>query len=166
MGVFDPAWLKLHHRICDRYESVAFKDHSEHPDRDIDVVPVVARVLEQQLNTTPQKAAELASQLYASFTDFPVRSAVEESLRSKNPSIPDEGVTEIYEKMKRDFVGAEHWHVYFLYFVISYILASGDYGTTRGDYLMRIVLNKVPEDRGVLKIIKRTFRFASLKSEA
>lgn len=166
MGLFDPAWLRLHHRVCDRYEAIAFKHHSEHPDREIDVVAVVAGVLEQELKTTPRQAAGLANRLHASFGQFPVRSAVEESLRSKNPSIPDEGVTEIYEKMKEDFLGAEHWHVYFLYFVISYIVASGEYGSTRGDYLMRIALNKVPEERGLSKLIKRTFRFASfMKSE-
>jgi len=64
--------------------------------------------------------------------------------------------------MKKQFVEARHWHVYFVYFIISYILASGDFGTTRGDYLMRIVLNKVPEEKGLVKIFKRTFRFASM----
>ena len=63
--------------------------------------------------------------------------------------------------MKQDFLGAEHQHVYFLYFVISHLLASGDYGTTRGDYLMRIVLNQIPEDTSASKVVKRTFRFAS-----
>ena len=167
MGLFDPAWLRLHHRICDLYEVIAFKHYSEHPDREIDVVAVVSRVLEQELKTTPQRASELASQLHTSFNRFPVRSAVEESMRSRNPSVPDEAVTEIYEMMKRDFVEAEHWHVYFLYFVISYILASGDYGSTRGDYLMRIVFDPVPENRGVFKNIKRTFCLASFrKSES
>lgn len=163
MNLFKPAWLRLHHRICDLYEAIAFKHHSAHPDKEIDVVAVVSQVLEQELKTTPQMASELANELQASFHQFPVRTAVEESLRSRNPSIAEEGVTDIYEKMKKEFVGAEHQHVYFLYFVISYILASGDYGSTRGDYLMRIVLNQVPEDRGFMKIVKRTFRFASFK---
>jgi hypothetical protein len=163
MGLFDPAWLRLHHRICDLYEAIAFKDASEHPDREIDVVAVASRVLEQELKITPQRASELTSQLHASFNEFPVRSAVEESMKSRNPSVPDEGVTEIYEMMKRDFVEAKNWHVYFLYFVVSYILASGGYGSTRGDYLMRLVLNQVPEDRGFVKFVKRTFRFTSYR---
>ena len=163
MGLFDPAWLRLHHRICDLYEAIAFKDCSAHPDKEVDVVAVVSRVLEQELKITPQRASELASQLHTSFNEFPVRSAVKESMRSRNPSVPDEGVTKIYEMMKRDFVEAKHWHVYFLYFVISYILASGGYGSTQGDYLMRLVLNQIPEDRGLLKIAKRTFRFTSIR---
>lgn len=135
--------------------------HSKHPGQAVDVIAVVAQVLKQELNTTPEIAAGLANQIHKSFDQFPVRSAIEESLRSKNPSIPDQGVTQIYENVKKIFVGSEPRHVYFLYFVISYILASGDYGSTRGDYLMRIVLNQVPEDSGFLKFMKRTFRIVS-----
>lgn len=161
MRFFDPPWLKLHHRICDRYEAIAFRRLSEHSEGITDVVAVSAAALEKEIGIPTEEATALAKRLHADFRDFSVRAAIEDSLRSKNSEIPEEGITEIYEEIKQEFLGAEHWHVYFLYFVISFLLTMQDYGIERGDYLIRIVLNTVPEDNRILKVIKRTFRFAS-----
>jgi hypothetical protein len=34
MGWFDPPGLKLHRRICNQYEQIAFGDYAHNPDAD------------------------------------------------------------------------------------------------------------------------------------
>jgi hypothetical protein len=161
MGWFDPPWLKLHRQICDQYEEIAFRDHAQNPRAEIDVTGVVARVLQKELRMSAPDACTMTHDLYAAFLNFPVRSAVEESLRRQKPDIPDKGVDDIFLALKAKFLDTQYEHIYFVYFVISYLLAAGDYGITRGDYFMKVGLNAIPDDKSLSRLRKLTRRFAS-----
>jgi len=166
MGLFDPAWVKLHKRIADQYEELAFRDHARHPDQDADFVSIVSRILETELRTDPTSAQKMAAQLHDNFLSFPMKPAVEEFLRSQNPHIPDHGVEELFQAVKSRFLDTQYEHMYFLFFVISYLIAAGDYGITRGQYFMEIARGNIPEDKSRSKVRKRTRLFESfLKAE-
>ena len=161
MGWFDPPWLKLHRQICDQYEGIAFSDHAQKPDADIDITGVVARVLQKELRMTAPNARTMTDDLYAAFLNFPVRSAVEESLRRQKPEISDKDVDDIFLAVKSKFLDTQYEHVYFVYFVISYLLTAEDYGITRGDYLVKVGFNAIPDDQSLSRLRKLTKRFAS-----
>jgi hypothetical protein len=161
MGWFDPPWLKLHRRICNLYEQFACGDLAQNPEADIDIVGVMARVLEKELRLAAPASRKMADDFYATFRDFPVRSAFEDALRRQNPKIPDKGVDAIFLAGKKIFLDTPPEHKYFVYFVISYLLVDRNYGITRGDYFMKVCLNAIPEDKSLSKILRRTQQAAS-----
>ena len=86
---------------------------------------------------------------------------MKKELASKPGPIPaDSDIEELLGIMRRRFHIQSHWHVYFLNFVISYLFEKKDLGIERGDYLMRIALGTVPDEKGITKLLKRTLRFA------
>jgi len=161
MGLFTPKWLRFHHRICDRYEQIAFPLVIE-SDKDLANPTMIAgRILAEELALQPAEGAHLALQLYGEFQKLEIAAIMKKELASKPGPIPaDSDIEELLGIMRRRFHIQSHWHVYFLNFVISYLFEKKDLGIERGDYLMRIALGTVPDEKGITKLLKRTLRFA------
>lgn len=164
MLIFDPKWLKLHKRICYKYEKFAFAEHlkGNNSSRTM-IVSVVGKVLEDELSLSPDIAYIHALDLYESFRKFDIRPDLEITLRKNNPIIPDGEVDEICKEVKKKyFLTAKYEHMSFLFYTISTIIERRNLEINSSEYILKICTNEVPEDKSLLKLMKRTHRFAMM----
>lgn len=165
MGLFDPKWLKLHRRICDRYEKFAFKaDIEEGPPSRYRMVSVMGKVLESELSSLPEFAKIQAFDYLEAFQHFNMRDNFETALRKNNPEIPDAGVDEIFHEVKRQLLESEYEHMAYIFFTVAMLIDEKNLEINSAEYLLKIVTNEVPDDKGLLKIMKRTHRMAKMMS--
>lgn len=162
MGLFAPKWLRMHHRISDRYEQLAFSLVIERDKEIANATMIAGRIIAEELKIAPAEGAHIALQLYGSFQAFDVRDIIRKELLAKGGVLTDSQLDELLAEMKKRFHDPLRWHVFYLDFVISYLIERAGLGIDRGDYLMRIALRAIPDEKSFWKLTKRTLRFARL----
>lgn len=162
MALFAPKWLRIHHRLSDRYEQLAFSSVIESDKEIANATMIAGRIIAEELRIGPAEGAHIALQLYDSFQAFDVREVVRKEVIAKGGLLTESQLDDLLAEMKKRFHDPVRWHVFYLDFVISYLIERADVGINRGDYLMRIALRAVPDENGFWKLTKRTLRFARL----
>ncbi len=152
----------MHHRISDRYEQLAFSLVIESDKEIANATMIAGRIIAEELKIAPAEGAHVALKLYGSFQAFDVRDIIRKELIAKGGMLTESQLDEFLAEMKKRFHEPLRWHVFYLDFVISYLIERDDLGIDRGDYLMRIALGAVPDEKGIWKLTKRTLRFARL----
>lgn len=160
MGFLSPKWLQLHHRVSDRYEQLAFSSVIENDKEIANATLIAGRIIAEELKITPPEGARIALQLFDSFQTFDIREVIRKELIAKGGVLTEAQLDDLLFEMKRRFHDPLRWHVFFLDYVIGYLIDRADLGIERGDYLMRIALGTIPDEKGIWKFAKKTMRFA------
>jgi hypothetical protein len=153
MSFFKKSWKKLHKKAVQAYEDIAiplFIDAGG--DKPVDFKWVIQRVV-KRLNPamSAQEAARFVESNYALFKTFNVYDEIASECRARNPQIPDEGIKELYEALKRVYVEQMEEHNAFLTFIISRFIEPSAYNISRGAYFMEVAQGKAPKSGGVLR---------------
>jgi hypothetical protein len=163
MGIFDPKWLKLHRRVCDRYEKFAFKaEIEEGPPTRYRMVSVMGKVLESELSTSPEFSKVHAFDYLEAFKHFDIRDKFEFALRKNNPDIPDEGVDKIFHEVKRQLLESEYEHMSYVFFTIAMLIDEKKLEINSAEYLLKTVTNEIPESKNMIQTLKRAHRMAKM----
>jgi hypothetical protein len=101
-------------------------------------------VREHVPNLNHIEAEDFVRNEYKSFKDFSVRDEIAQALKRMNPNIPEVGVSEIFEAVRKRFNNPEREHEYFLFFVISRIIELQSLSISRGTYLLEISRGRIP----------------------
>ena len=153
MGFFKKSWKKLHKKACQAYEDIAIPLWIDGGvDKPVDSKWVIQRVV-KRLNPamSTQEAARFVESNYALFKTFNVYDEIASECRARNPQIPDEGIEELYEALKRVYIEKMEEHNAFLTFIISRFLEPGAYDISRGAYFMEVAQGNAPKSSGVLR---------------
>jgi hypothetical protein len=146
MGIFDSDWQRLHKKFSRDYELIALRNYERAPSSEAaNVFCIIAELISQNLpNLSPQEAAGFVDKEYRSFQNFDVSESIAHALKQMNPNVPETGVLEIFDAVRRHFLDPEREHEYFLFFVISKLIELQNLSITRGAYLIEISRGHIP----------------------
>lgn len=153
MGFFKKSWRKLHKKAVQAYEDIAIPLWIDGgSDEPVDYKWVIQRVV-KRLNPdiSTQEAARFVESNYVLFKTFNVYDEIASEFRARNPQIPDEGIGELYEALKRVYIEKMEEHNAFLTFIISRFIEPDAYNISRGGYFMEVAQGKAPKPGGVLR---------------
>ena len=119
MGLFDSDWQRLHKKISRQYELIALRNFEAGLSPEgADVLGIITEIVREHVpNLSEIEVEDVVRNEQKSFKDFAVRDSIARALRQMNPDIPEDGVSEIFEAVKRRFHDSEREHVHFLFFV-------------------------------------------------
>ena len=153
MGFFKKSWKKIHKKAVEAYEDIAIPLWIDAGvDKPVDFKWVIQRVVKRLNPAMPtQEVARFVETNYALFKTFNVYDEIAAECRARNPQIPDEGIKELYEVLKRVYVEKMEEHNAFLTFIISRFIEPGTYNISRGAYFIEVAQGKAPKSSGVLR---------------
>ena len=124
MGLFDPAWLKLHHRVCDQYEHYATQAFIKNPNHEVRIFIIVGKILQHELLLNEQEALEKSLDLNVLFLDFQFKPEIEKAALRIQPNASPELIEGIFQYVKTTFQNSGQQNLFFVYFVISFLLTK------------------------------------------
>lgn len=156
MGLFDSDWQRLHKKISRDYELIAIRYFEDGQSLErADVLRIIAEIVRKQLpNLSDIEAEVLVKNEYQNYRNLSVKNDIANALKNVNPEIPESGVTEIYETVKKRFQDSERWHEYFLFFIISKMIELNKLSISRGYYLLEISTGKIPRPSRIVRFFQ------------
>ena len=153
MGFFKKSWRKLHKKAVQAYEDIAIPLWIDAGgEKPVDFKWVIQRVVKRLNPSMPaQEATRFVETNYDLFKTFNVYDEIASECRTRNPQIPDEGIEELYEALKRVYIEKMEEHNAFLTFIISRFIEPGVYNISRGTYFMKVAQGEAPKSSGVLR---------------
>ena len=147
MGLFKKSWRKLHKKAVQAYEDIAVPLWiNGGTDMPVDFKWVIQRVVKRLNPDMPtQEAAQFVEKNHALFKTFDVYDEIASECRARNPQMPDEGIKEIHEELKRIYIEKMEEHDAFLTFVISRFIEPSTYDISRGAYFIEVARGKAPK---------------------
>ena len=147
MGIFDSDWQRIHKKISRQYEVIALRNfESGLSPESADVLGIITEIVREYVpNLSHNEAQDFVRNEYKSFKDFSVRDKIAQALKRMNPDIPEAGVSEIFEAVRKRFNNPEREHEFFLFFIISRIIELQNLSISRGAYLIEISRGRIPK---------------------
>ena len=165
MGIFNSDWQRLHKNISRQYELIALRDfESGITPEGADVFGIISEIVrENASNLSHTEAEDFVKNEYKFFKTFDVRESIGNALRQINPEIPETGISEIYEAVRRRFHDPEREHEYFLFFVISRLIELKNFSISRGSYLIEISRGRIPKPSRLVRFFQMWRQIARYK---
>ena len=157
MKNFHPLWEACHKKVVRMYEDLAMAYISKNPNTpQVDMIQVISEIFhayQPQLNKND--AIEWVKREYLNFKSFNVYRAISLGLKKINPQIPENGINELFESVKKKFLTAEYQHQYFLYFIVSKFIEIEQGEPARGQYLIQITRGNFPKTSGFFRRVNQ-----------
>lgn len=156
VGIFESDWQRLHKNISRQYELIALRDfESGISPEGADLFGIITEIVrENALYLSHTEAEDFIKNEYRSFKNFDVRESIGKALTQMNPDIPETGILEIFEAVRRRFHDPEREHEYFLFFVISKIIELKNFSISRGSYLIEISRGRIPKPSRLVRFFQ------------
>lgn len=147
MGIFDSDWQRLHKKISHQYELMALRNFESGLSHEgADVFGIITEIAREYVpNLSHAEAEDFVRNEYKSFKDFSVRDKIAQALKRMNHDIPEVGVSEIFEAVRKRFNDPEREHEYFLFFFISRIIELQNLSISKGAYFIEISRGRIPK---------------------
>jgi hypothetical protein len=165
MGIFDSDWQRLHKKISRQYELIALRNVESGLSRQgADVFGIIIEIVRQYVpNLRHAEAEDFVRNEYKSFKDFSIRDEIAQALKTMNPDIPEAGVSDIFEAVRKRFNDPDREHEYFLFFVISKIIELQNLSISRGLYLIEISRGRIPRPSRLVRFFQMWRQIARYK---
>jgi hypothetical protein len=165
MGILDSDWQRLHKKISRQYELIALRNvESGLSPQGADVFGIITEIVRQYVpNLRHAEAENFVRNEYKSFKDFSIRDEIAHTLKRMNPNIPEAGVSEIFEAIRKRFNDPDREHEYFLFFVISRIIELQNLSISRGLYLLEISRGRIPRPSRLVRFFQMWRHIARYK---
>jgi hypothetical protein len=165
MGIFDSDWQRLHKKISRQYELKALRRfESGLSPEGADVFGIITEIVGEYVpNLSHTEAEDFVRNEYKSFKNFSVLDKIAQALKRMNPDIPEAGVSEIFEAVRKRFNDPEREHEYFLFFVISRIIELRNLSISRGTYLIEISRGRIPRPSRFVRFFQMWRQIARYK---
>ena len=156
MGIFDSDWQRIHKKLSREYELMALRNYESGVSPEgADVLGIITEIVSNNVpNLSNDEAEDFVKREYESFQLFDVLEDIADSLRQMNPDIPETGISEIFDTVRRRFNDPEREHEYFLFFIISKIVELQNLSITRGGYLIEISRGKIPRPSRLVRFFQ------------
>lgn len=105
MGIFNSDWQRIHKKICRKYELIALRNfESGLSPGGADVLCIITEIVREYFpNLSHNEVQDFVRNEYKSFKDFTVCDKIAQALKRMNPDIPEAGVSEIFEAVRKRF---------------------------------------------------------------
>lgn len=156
MGIFDSDWQRLHKKLSRDYELIALRNYEfGKSSAAADVFGIITEIVNNNVpNMSSREAADFVQKEFESFQNFNARESIADALRQMNPTIPEVGISEIFEAVRRRFRDPEREHEYFLFFVISRLIELKNLSISRGAYLIEISRGRIPRPSRLVRFFQ------------
>jgi len=163
MGLFDPAWKKLHVKVCRLYEDIAINSYNG---EEIDFLEVTTRALSQG-NFLPSHyyVKGFVQDEYKNFKQFNIYQCISDECRKRNPNIQENAIEELFTTLKSRFSNPENELEYFMYFLISKIIEINGLSISRAGYLFEIARGNRPKINGFFRRVNQIAKYNMAKEK-
>lgn len=167
MKNFQPLWKACHKKVVRMYEDLALESVENSPNSsEVDMIKIISQIFRSyQPHVSEDDALYWVEREYSNFTSFNIVQAITLGLRKRNPLIPEEGIKEIYEVVKKKFLNREQEHTSFLFFIISKFIEIEQSEAERGEYLIEIARGNIPKTSGFFRRWNQIARYKMAKEK-
>jgi hypothetical protein len=147
------------------YEDLAMDHISQDPKTPkVDMIQIISEILHAyQPQFDKNTAIEWVNSEYLNFKSFDVYHPISCGLKKINPQIPENGINDIFQLIKKKFLSSEYEHQYFLYFIISKFIEIEQGKAERGQYLIQITRGNIPQTTGFFRRVNQMALYHTAK---